>query len=961
LLLKLLLKGSQSVDLNQGAARTGSARARWQRGLWLAGVCAALWALGFGIAQAGGPGSDRNFDARIQHNQSFSIAEPPGGRTEAPPGIALTRDPTTGATRSILRATDYLTGPSLGASDPSATALAYLESNLDLLGLTASDLAESEITDIVYSEVTGATRVYLRQLHQELPVYGAQLQVNLNRDGRILSVNNRFLPNIAQAGLGQSANPVLEADSCTAEAGRSLGIASRSGPKISHRGRGRGRRTQLRWLEASEEPITSQLMWLPIRAGDLRLVWNLQLQPTQAQRGSPRSFFDFNVDASSGRVWTRFDWTSGARYRVYSQPTESPNHSTPLPPNDGRTLVTNPEDATASPGGWHFADTANLRGNNVDVYEDRNANDLPPEQENPPGVEPSCAPGQICDFPLDLTAPPANSISAAVANAFYWANTVHDIQYKYGFDEAAGNFQSNNFGRGGLELDHLTVEIQDGGSDCQANFSVPPDGQGPRMQLYTCSNTNPASDGALDNGVIIHEYAHGITVRQVGGPTISSCLNNLQQPGEGWSDWFTLVYTARPEDRAGDARTVGTYLFGQPVNGPGNRRKPYSTDPSVNDDTYASINDLLAPHEVGSVWAQALWKMYWALVEAHGFDPDLHNPAPGWAGNQRALLYVNEGLKNTLCSPTFVDARDGILQAALDNFGGEDRCTLWRAFAEFGLGTDANPGGPNSLAAVNGFSLLPECRAPGNTAPSIVISAPLEGSSTSEGEPVDFVGSANDLEDGDLTSGLAWTSNLDGLIGSGSAFQTPLSSGTHSVTASVSDSVGVSASRAVRIDVIALPTENSPPTLNILAPANRTRFRDTFAVFSGVASDPEEGDVSSKLLWTSNLDGVIGQGASFAASLSEGRHQITASVTDANGLSSSVSLARIECKGSCIAPTAPPIVGCDGQPNSGLLDDACGVCGGDGASCLGCDGLPNSGLLDDACGVCGGDGSRLHS
>jgi hypothetical protein len=49
--------------------------------------------------------------------------------------------------------------------------------------------------------------------------------------------------------------------------------------------------------------------------------------------------------------------------------------------------------------------------------------------------------------------------------------------------------------------------------------------------------------------------------------------------------------------------------------------------------------------------------------------------------------------------------------------------------------------------------------------------------------------------------------------------------------------------------------------------------------------------------------------------------------------------------------------GCDDVPNSGLVDDACGVCGGDGSSCSGCDGIPNSGLQNDACGVCNGDNS----
>ncbi len=34
--------------------------------------------------------------------------------------------------------------------------------------------------------------------------------------------------------------------------------------------------------------------------------------------------------------------------------------------------------------------------------------------------------------------------------------------------------------------------------------------------------------------------------------------------------------------------------------------------------------------------------------------------------------------------------------------------------------------------------------------------------------------------------------------------------------------------------------------------------------------------------------------------------------------------------------------------------DACGVCGGNNATCTGCDGVPNSGKKIDSCGVCGG-------
>ena len=149
----------------------------------------------------------------------------------------------------------------------------------------------------------------------------------------------------------------------------------------------------------------------------------------------------------ANRVMTRFDWVSSGLYQVYERPAESPNHVSPVPPEDGRTLALSPEDAFASPLGWHDTGSASfttMRGNNVHAYDDLDANDQPPV------VEPDCGPGLECTFPLDLTQPPPAYTSAAVANLFYWTNLVHDIQWHYGFDEVSGNFQVNNFGRGGL-------------------------------------------------------------------------------------------------------------------------------------------------------------------------------------------------------------------------------------------------------------------------------------------------------------------------------------------------------------------------------------------------------------------------------------------------------------------------------------------------------------------------------
>jgi hypothetical protein len=72
----------------------------------------------------------------------------------------------------------------------------------------------------------------------------------------------------------------------------------------------------------------------------------------------------------------------------------------------------------------------------------------------------------------------------AVQNLFFLNNRVHDILYSHGFTEATGNFQLDNFGKGGNGGDPVNAEAQDGGGTDNANFSTPPDGSRPRMQMY---------------------------------------------------------------------------------------------------------------------------------------------------------------------------------------------------------------------------------------------------------------------------------------------------------------------------------------------------------------------------------------------------------------------------------------------------------------------------------------------
>jgi len=460
----------------------------------------------------------------------------------------------------------------------------------------------------------------------------------------------------------------------------------------------------------SLEPIDGKLMLLPVRPGEARLVWNFQIHTLDKQHS-----WDLTVDAGTGQVWTRFDWVSGDQYRVYPRPVESPNHTSPLPPADGRALVVNPANALASPFGWHDtngaagAESTLTTGNNVDAYTDVDANNTADANSRPSGGA-----SLNFDFALNLAQAPSMYRPAAVTNLFYLNNIIHDVQYQYGFDEAAGNFQVNNYGRGGAGNDSVRAEAQDGAGTNNANFGTPADGQRPRMQMFVWTSPNPDRDGDVDAGIVIHEYGHGISNRLIGGPANVNCLTNRQQAGEGLSDWWALAYTAQPGDTGPKPRGMGTYALGQQTNGTGIRTQRYSTDPAVNNWTYASINGMAVPHGVGSVWAQGAWEVYWKLVDAHGFDSNLYN-ANGNAGNQRAMLYVNEGLKNTACNPTFTQIRDGIIQAAVDNHSGEDVCRIWEAFAAYGLGTNAVSGGAASTTPTNGFNVPASCQGGGGT------------------------------------------------------------------------------------------------------------------------------------------------------------------------------------------------------------------------------------------------------
>ncbi|WP_188500155.1 T9SS-dependent M36 family metallopeptidase [Pontibacter amylolyticus] len=218
----------------------------------------------------------------------------------------------------------------------------------------------------------------------------------------------------------------------------------------------------------------------------------------------------------------------------------------------------------------------------------------------------------------------------------------------------------------------------------------------------------PMRDGDLDNGIIAHEYGHGISTRLTGGPS-TQCLSGAEQGGEGWSDFFGLMMTMRDGDTGAQRRGIGTYVMSEGTDGNGIRPAPYSTDMGINPYTYKMIAnpEISVPHGVGFIWATMLWDMTWNLIEEYGYDPDLHN---GKGGNNIALQLVMDGLKLQPCSPGFIDARDAILAADRINNGGANQCHIWRAFAKRGLGYSSTQGSNNDLTdGTEAFDMPPSC------------------------------------------------------------------------------------------------------------------------------------------------------------------------------------------------------------------------------------------------------------
>ena len=640
-------------------------------------LVAAVWILGT-------PGTPAAIQADRRPQPDFDVR---AGRPPAAPlplaveqrgraaGRRVRLDRDTGAVRVLEDAN--LGGPPRATA---ATLRGILASNARLLGLLPSDLSSLTPVRDYTSGSTGLRHVTFTQSVDGIPVFDSAITMHLGTDGTIV----RITSNAARTD-GRSGPAILTAEAAMQAVASDLG---RSTPGT-----------------------TASLAWLPVE-GRLTLAWHV-VAPVSADE-----IYDELVSAASGEVLlrrnrVRFAQSSGrvaqsdAMLRLDPrQPDAMPLGSGGCPP--AVNFLLRSLDAPFRDSATVVANTGRLQGNNVHVYRGAAPN------ESAAGTYDGTQ--WVFDFPF-------NTQGSAETGLFFGLNFVHDFFYDLGFDEAAGNFQQDNFGRGGLGGDVLKANARASGRN-NANFTFAPDGTSPTINMFLWDGTGCWAqdvdgdgtldlDGDYDFDIVIHEFHHGVSLRL----NTSFTGDEAGAIGEGGGDFFAYSVSGNP--------SLAEYAA------------PPEGIRSVNAKGYADWSCLLGiiceVHDNGEIWANVLWDV------RERFGLDLVRGSEAAAINEVHQLYV-DALKLSPPSPTMLDMRDAMLQAdALRNAGtpSANFCRIWEPFAARGMGvnaTDTQDNGFNQVVA--GYGVPAGCQPP-PAPPTVTVTATTP--SASEAGPVNGV------------------------------------------------------------------------------------------------------------------------------------------------------------------------------------------------------------------------------
>lgn len=574
-------------------------------------------------------------------------------------------------------------------------ALDHVRSISRALGLTATQPAEF-VADPDYQKTSsGSVAVHIEQQHRKIPIFNAAQIVHFAPDGKIKKTVGSSLTisgNIAHVPRLPVQEAVLKAAAHVAVPGaKEYGAKDEFGQPLQKTQIDLGGFEPTVIAAFSEKPgrptvldpgpfdsIKASLLWFPLN-DELRLTWQVIIELPNFE-GQYRTL----VDAETGDILYCHDQRQfvSARGNVYRVDGAGPRHMTDFPRLLTDYGLTIPEDLPDQfPDDWVTEDgtVGNAVIARLGVF-------------GPPSQGESQA-GVVTFDPSD-----PDGDDQKVLNIFYYNCFMHDYFYLLGFREADGNFQRNNFGRGGLDSDRVVARAHSGVVDGTANMGTPPDGSDPIMNMGLVASTNRHT--AFDSSVVYHEFTHGVTNRLVGGPANAFALEEHQSGGmgEGWSDYVACSVN--------NTIIVGDWVANNPG---GIRGFPYTSDfpdnfGDLGTGRYSGFTPEgdRWPHPIGEIWCATLLEMNRNI------------------GTDLGAQLVVDALKLTPANPSFLDARDAILEALNDMLAAGQltadeeavkRDGIWQAFARFGMGPAAQSNGPFLTGIVADFN-IPEPEQP---------------------------------------------------------------------------------------------------------------------------------------------------------------------------------------------------------------------------------------------------------
>ena len=625
----------------------------------------------------------------------------------------LDADPLTGTPRVLGKLNGTLSGPRAG--DPADVALDYVRDRAGALGLSDGDLAGLRLAD--RHTARGVTHLRWQQVVRGIPAYDNDLRVNVDGDGRVINVLGT-----PRHGLSvDSVSPALSAARALDALQRNVGV-SRDVRVTSTASNAR------RTTRFSTGDMARLVLFGDVRS--VRLAWHLTYD------AGPAAWYDAVVDATTGRVLRRANLVKGVDASVFD--------NYPGAPRGG-------EQRTVSLDAY-LSDTTRLFGPFAHTWSDVNDSSGSAGVEAP-SVGEDVEPGPYAQ--TDFTAENAGGACLATARcswnrtvpnswqanrrqnavqAHWYTSHFHDhlAAAPISFNSAAGNFE---------DADRVLVQTDDGATTAgglpnaahvdNANFGTPPDGQSPRMQMYLFMHdaTPTASGGQRSpfrdaNGgdhaaIVYHEYTHGLSNRLITDADGAGALNSPQSAamGEGWSDWYAEDLVVA-EGHEVDTEAPGEIDIGRYVDAVPHQIRTQGMDCAVGADaaacpgavaprggtagsggyTYGDFAKVRASgaqeHGDGEIWGETLWDLRGAL------------------GSATAQAIITEGMRLTPPEPSFLDARNAILQADQALFGGVHAAGIWGAFSARGMGFFAGTEDAFDVAPVESFAPPPAADAP---------------------------------------------------------------------------------------------------------------------------------------------------------------------------------------------------------------------------------------------------------